>query len=33
MGDCQEETRFGTGTPLTIAVEHGQLVIRPLAAE
>jgi len=33
MGDWLEEARFGTDTPATIFVEHGQLVIRPLAAE
>ncbi|WP_369123867.1 SymE family type I addiction module toxin [Dryocola boscaweniae] len=28
-----EEAGFGNDTPVTIVVEHGQLVIRPLAAE
>ncbi|MBD8165620.1 type I toxin-antitoxin system SymE family toxin [Erwinia persicina] len=32
-GDWLEEAGFGTDTPVTITVEHGQLVIRPLVAE
>lgn len=28
-GDWLEEAGFGTDTPVTIAVEQGQLVIRP----
>ena len=28
-GDWLEEAGFGTDTPVTIAVERGQLVIRP----
>ncbi|MCE0813334.1 SymE family type I addiction module toxin [Buttiauxella sp. S04-F03] len=30
-GDWLEEAGFGTDTPVTIAVERGQLVIRLLA--
>ncbi|MEN4976593.1 SymE family type I addiction module toxin [Erwinia billingiae] len=32
-GDWLEEAGFGTDTPVTVAVERGQLVIRPLVAE
>lgn len=28
-GDWLQEAGFGTDTPVTVAVEHGQLVIRP----
>ncbi|MBK5144774.1 type I toxin-antitoxin system SymE family toxin [Budviciaceae bacterium BWR-B9] len=30
-GDWLEEAGFGTDTPLTVAVEQGQLVIRTVA--
>lgn len=30
-GNWLEEAGFATDTPVTVAVEHGQLVIRPLA--
>ncbi|AWH89934.1 type I toxin-antitoxin system SymE family toxin [Limnobaculum parvum] len=29
-GHWLEEAGFNTGTPVTIAVEHGQLIIRPV---
>nr|WP_261371838.1 type I toxin-antitoxin system SymE family toxin [Yersinia aldovae] len=30
-GDWLEEAGFGTDTPVTVAIERGQLVIRALA--
>ncbi|MBS0053912.1 SymE family type I addiction module toxin [Yersinia sp. Marseille-Q3913] len=32
-GSWLKEAGFGTNTPVTVAVEHRQLVIRPLVAE